>query len=1778
MNRSHFLILLVSLLVLTSAGRVAAQSVSNVQVLTPDPSSTDWRIAYTLSGFQSRPVVRAEISINGGSTWSELSSATGDVWNKIANGRRVIIWNPCSEFGGSIGNDIEGLIRISAGDPTPIDLPVGLDNHLLRGQLWNQTGQVYWDTNQFFELNREYALSELGIDLPDPRSHNPHSAIEQHLQTWYHYLENVHGITSRPRLPTFREIQEASTESSRIRICDGYSYKNNSTLKSLPDNCRPSTSSEVSIVSNGYAITRTFGYPVTSPKTCYQYGFPPGCIPQMWLCTPNYVYGEWVGCDQQINIFLPTFSVNRPGDYLQIQFVADKGVSSGFKSSGHTSSVSQQFLVTAGHSCPPRISEIKSDRGKHLIANMPGAITYTAMIEWNHPEDSPSGGARFRVNNVWRTASIEAIDDKRSRASLTLQGVGNVGATNELKVEAINGVGRRSEVRGDVFFYRVPERLERIIGPTVGWSLLGESMEYSLNQNRTLWDISGAGISSSPTLDEEYSIRYDPNSGQFRIGMKLSATISKDINVLGANPKGSGSLSGDSYWTITMMGLEDPEVAGNLEVGMGGTAGVEAPVTSLVTSVIPPAAALVTFMRRSDALRRLLNVWMVDHSWSLGGSANLQWIAGSQGTCWFEANSATASYSFGPRLGSTIGVGSVNAGIYATASGSPSLELCPDFQLQGVTFTGAVGYFVNMLLFSINEEKAWDKVVGSPGKGSILGQSVVSIKEAKGWEPISEQVNQWGDPNRPIALEEFKKSGLPLDHLWKSGNDGSVEQVILENVSPLAEPFLQVLNGDPLIHFVLLDSDKPWYAATDIGQVLVGEQIVTPTATPTPTPSPSPTMTATPTPTPTPTATWTPTPTPGQGPCAEIVCLEPEVPVAGQSLDIWYNANNRPFTQQATQVNIHFGINEWQSVQSLAMQHLGGNIWFVTINLPAGVNLLNVVFNDNEDGWDNNGDLNWNIPVDSGTPSDVVVVSPDPPIAGQEVIITYYASGRPFTDGASQVNIHRGINGWQDTLTIPMESIGANIWQHSMYLPPFTQELNMVFNDDNDGWDNNLGSNWEFSVEPGNVPIDVVMLDPNPPIAGQILTIAYHSGGRPYTDGASQVNIHYGTNEWQNVQSLAMENQGENTWSIMISLPVNTNRIDMVFNNNADGWDNNNGMNWTFSVNTDKSFMEWIWDSQSLSRVTDNYNAEFSPSTRVLSNGSVFTAWMRVLGDISNIDGPEEILPHLEIVVAERSGGTGQWSTPIQITSNNLWDRDPLAVELDGNPGVVWIQSEAEDASEYRLLFASHPTWQSPQTLWQGEQPIIDFTFANDAAGNGHLVFTLDMDGDLETAQDQELFHLRTDGGVWGSANALTSSGVEDSSPLLLKSAGELLLVWRSGGALSYTQLENWNPRPVYIEPTPFGEALIFDGTVGPSGPVIAYSVESEGGQEIAAAFYDAGNDTWSQPRLLTGDGHAKTSLSMASDGEDLLITFVKTQTDVINLEIEIGGEPISIPDFPRPGRSDLVMLRHTPGSDPAIALGSLKLDPPGAMPGTMAMLSATVENRGVYPLENIEVEFYLGDPLSDGMLIDKEIINGPIWTGTSVEVGVLWEVPPTYGPEDVYVVIDPDYLIDDIDRTNNVDSASLLYQQVEILSGSSAPLSNTRISLNTKLRNTGNAVSGPIEISYRLDSPEGILLGTDEVTVFFDVEDQPHYDHYWTWDIADQEFDSRYVLIYAIVEDDALGISTQVQFGQLESIPQAMRILQMLLGMIPPDLSEDLNNNGLLDAADLRQAIMDPE
>ncbi len=110
-------------------------------------------------------------------------------------------------------------------------------------------------------------------------------------------------------------------------------------------------------------------------------------------------------------------------------------------------------------------------------------------------------------------------------------------------------------------------------------------------------------------------------------------------------------------------------------------------------------------------------------------------------------------------------------------------------------------------------------------------------------------------------------------------------------------------------------------------------------------------------------------------------------------------------------------------------------------------------------------------PTPIPTPSTSVTVSPEVPVSGEEVTITYDASTTSLA-GSGNMLLHWGYDSWLKNYDVAMDKIDANKWEVTITVPSnATDTLDFVFTNGTT-WDNNNTEDWHYKITTNPTPIE----------------------------------------------------------------------------------------------------------------------------------------------------------------------------------------------------------------------------------------------------------------------------------------------------------------------------------------------------------------------------------------------------------------------------------------------------------------------------------------------------------------------------------------------------------------------------------------------------------------------------------------------------------------------------------------------------------------------------------
>ena len=181
--------------------------------------------------------------------------------------------------------------------------------------------------------------------------------------------------------------------------------------------------------------------------------------------------------------------------------------------------------------------------------------------------------------------------------------------------------------------------------------------------------------------------------------------------------------------------------------------------------------------------------------------------------------------------------------------------------------------------------------------------------------------------------------------------------------------------------------------------------------------------------------------------------------------------------------------------------------------------------------------------------------------------VTYTANSGPLSNSVP-VKMWLSFNGVNFT-SYTMTNSGGGIHVYTVTPVPDNAPNATVYfqNDAETITDNRNGQNWSTTILDCDAPTGPsTAIFSNAP-ACQPVTIDYRPNSHPLQN-ATQVFAHIGFNDFAIVRpSQVMTKITNNLWRITLVPTNDVAQIDVVFNNGAGTWDNNNGADWAFALN-----------------------------------------------------------------------------------------------------------------------------------------------------------------------------------------------------------------------------------------------------------------------------------------------------------------------------------------------------------------------------------------------------------------------------------------------------------------------------------------------------------------------------------------------------------------------------------------------------------------------------------
>lgn len=562
-----------------------------------------------------------------------------------------------------------------------------------------------------------------------------------------------------------------------------------------------------------------------------------------------------------------------------------------------------------------------------------------------------------------------------------------------------------------------------------------------------------------------------------------------------------------------------------------------------------------------------------------------------------------------------------------------------------------------------------------------------------------------------------------------------------------------------------------------------------------------------------------------------------------------------------------------------------------------------------------------------------------------------------------------------------------------------------------------------------------------------------------------------------------------------------------------------------------------IWENGSWSEpkwMADDTTADFTPVLTATEDG-VLMAWLNMKKEATEEGGFGELLENSEVAMTDGACSYESDEPSIIMASDDgMFDHSPIMVSDSGKALLVWTKSEGlgfsfgSDMDAYKapansdsLYYSSWngSTWSSAEKI-QGSLPtVVDSSLAMHG-GQGLLLYTLDMDSNLSTSEDREVFSRIYDGSEWAAAIRLTDNKISDSNPEAVFVNGNWLITWYQDGTMMYKLGLSGKAETNESLKNISGDFKLVTGQSEVKQTAIVYKrngEKGEGSMRVSASFYDADRGIWSGEIPLTGyEGYiASFSPAITQDGK---LHVAYTNADIVT-EVIDGKEQKNISD-----KVNLKYLTYSPVHDLSLSeKNGLQLSSEFPLPGTVTTVYATVVNEGDFP-ENAVVDLYDGDPSAGGVKIAETAMEQPLPARSSAELEIQWLVGDSVKEKyNLYAVVRSDNN-NDVVMANNMLNMEVLSADAAITDYKCENISGNDYLVTAAVSNIGSKTLDGIAL--RLEQTGGGIVKSVNIGSMKPGGKQS-VDFLFSSTDLEPDTEGRYNMVLRIIVPDSVKEST---------------------------------------------------
>lgn len=527
-----------------------------------------------------------------------------------------------------------------------------------------------------------------------------------------------------------------------------------------------------------------------------------------------------------------------------------------------------------------------------------------------------------------------------------------------------------------------------------------------------------------------------------------------------------------------------------------------------------------------------------------------------------------------------------------------------------------------------------------------------------------------------------------------------------------------------------------------------------------------------------------------------------------------------------------------------------------------------------------------------------------------------------------------------------------------------------------------------------------------------------------------------------------------------------------------------------YSIFKDGTWSEPDW-------LDDDGTADNGPTMATISEG-VLIAWQDISREVSEAEGLSGLLESSEISVSASPYTSGGSLGTVTLTDDEKLDHSPRLAADEDNALLVWTKSDGliftlgEDMDEFMapvntdsLWFSrwDGSNWSAPGMIQENMPPVLDSSLVMHD-DQGLLLYSLDMDNNMSTSEDREIFARLFNGSSWDAPVRLTNNEMNEINPKAAYVDGNWFITWVEDGVIKYRagltgQTRTWE----IANSVPNDYQLAVLEGENPQVALVYKKTSEDYAQSLYASFYDVNEGVWSGDILLIAeDGYIQNIKPMFTADGKLVAAYTQAEIITEAIPAEIDGEDQMVEQSTVSNKVDLKFVTYTPVHDLAFdEEEGLQLSTGNILPETVVTVFATALNQGDFA-EKATIDLYDGNPEDGGTLIaSSELLTLPARSYATVEME--WLVPSQERDAyDLYAVINPQGDIVEADETNNTVNLEIKTANVYLDSALCENVAKDDYILNATVVNNGGKTLTDIGIKL-VHVESGAIVKSETIT-----------------------------------------------------------------------------------------------